>query len=200
MARLVFQTKGFNSRVVDLGLGVSRVGRDPDCELYIEHDTISVQHCELRLSADGIYVHDCQSTNGTFINGEPVLEAWLDAGQVLKIGAVELLVESTAAHIAIPKFARARPKSPVVLPDGAMVCPRHPEAVATFQCTRCREIMCAACVHLLKIKGGKPLFLCPLCSNKCERLAGVEKPKPKKGLRGFLETVRLRFGPDRKKK
>ena len=193
MARLMIKTEGFDNRVLVLAMGVNRVGRDDDCEICLDHETVSTLHCELSLSADGVYVRDCNSTNGTFVNGDPVLEAWLDPGQPVRIGDVELLVESTEVNIAIPKFERERPKPPVVLADGAMICPRHPQALATFKCTLCREIMCSGCVHVLKVKGGKALFLCPICSNKCERLAG-EKPKAKKGFSGFVETVKLKFG------
>ena len=32
------------------------------------------------------------------------MEAWLDPGQTLRLGDVELFVESTEANIAIPKY------------------------------------------------------------------------------------------------
>ena len=75
MARLLIQTASFNNRAIELALGVNRVGRDPDCEICLEHDTVSSLHGELALTDDGVYVRDCQSTNGTFLNGEPVMEA-----------------------------------------------------------------------------------------------------------------------------
>jgi len=181
-----------------LRLGVNRVGRDPECEFCIDHPTVSSVHCELALSKDGVYIRDCHSTNGTFINGEPVLEKWLDAGQEVRLGDVELLVESTDANVAIPKFEREHPKPPVVLPGGAMLCPRHPQAQATYKCTHCNEIMCNACIHIMRRKGGTPLFLCVLCSHKCEPIQ-IAQPKKKKGLAGFLDTVRLKFGYSREK-
>ena len=56
-------------QAVELRMGVNRVGRDPECELQLNHSTISSLHCELSLSVDGVYLHDCNSTNGTFLNG-----------------------------------------------------------------------------------------------------------------------------------
>src|SRR5471030_1981190 len=99
MARLLIKTAGLENRILELRLGVNRVGRDPRCEFCIDHPTISSRHCELALSGDGVYVRDCNSTNGTFVNGNPVMEAWLDAGQKLRLGNVELLVESTGANM-----------------------------------------------------------------------------------------------------
>jgi hypothetical protein len=202
MARLLIKTEGLEKRTLELRLGVNRVGRDPDCEFCIDHPTISSVHCELALSNDGVYIRDCNSTNGTFVNGEPVMEVWLDPGQQIRLGDVELLVESTTVNIAIPQFERPRPKPPVVLADGAMLCPRHPQAPATYKCTHCNEIMCNACVHIMRRKGGPPLFLCTLCSHKCEPIQ-IAQPKKKKGFLGFLQdTVKLKFrhSGDREKK
>ena len=195
MARLLIKTEGFGERALVLRLGVNHVGRDEDCEHCIEHPTISFRHCELALTADGVYVRDCKSTNGTFINGEPVMEAWLDAGQTLRCGDVELLVESTDATVAIPEFERPAQVAPppTVLPDGTLSCPRHAEVPATYQCPHCKEVMCNACVHVMRRKGGTPHFLCVICSHECEPFQ-VTKPKKKKGFFGlFSETVKLKF-------
>ena len=194
MARLLIKTAGLESRILELRLGVNRVGRDSDCEFCIEHTTVSSLHCEFSLTSNGVYLHDCDSTNGTFVNGEPVMETWLDPGQTVHLGDVELFVESTDANVAIPKFERPRPKPPVVLPGGALVCPRHSHEQATYRCTYCHEVMCGHCVHIMRIKGRPPLFLCTLCSHKCEPIAVAAPAKKKKGFLGFLQdTVKLRF-------
>ncbi|HXI73104.1 MAG TPA: FHA domain-containing protein [Verrucomicrobiae bacterium] len=195
MARLLIKTEGFGERALVLRLGVNHVGRDEECEHCIDHPTISSRHCELALTADGVYVRDCHSTNGTFINDKPVMEAWLDPGQKLRFGDVELLVESIDANMAIPKFERPTQIAPppAVLPDGLLSCPRHVEVRATYQCPHCKEVMCNACVHVMRRKGGNPHFLCVICSHECEPFQIVH-PKKKKGLFGFLgETVKLKF-------
>jgi hypothetical protein len=199
MARLLVKTEGLNLNTLELRLGVNHVGRDPQNDFQLAHPTVSTHHCELILSNDGIVLHDCDSTNGSFVNGQPVGESWLEAGNEVKFGDVELLVESTEVNISIPKIEREIPKPPVVLTDGALVCPRHEEARATFKCTHCKEIMCSGCVRMMRIKGGKPLFLCCVCHQKCERIGG-ETAKAKKGFFGYLqETVRLKFGHSRPK-
>jgi pSer/pThr/pTyr-binding forkhead associated (FHA) protein len=204
MAKLLVKTDGVGLQALMLRLGVNRVGRDPECEFCLEHPTISLLHCELALSNDGVYIRDCQSTNGTFINGEPVLEAWLDPGQNLRLGDVELFVESTEANIAIPKYERPRQvlPPPVVQPDGVVSCRRHPESAATFRCPAFKEVMCNACIHVLRRRGGPPHFLCIICSQECDPIR-VAQPKKKKGFFGMLrDTVKLKFkhpfgGPDK---
>ncbi|HEY5231920.1 MAG TPA: FHA domain-containing protein [Verrucomicrobiae bacterium] len=199
MARLLIKTAGLENQVLELRLGVSRVGRDRDCEFRIDHPTVSSLHCELALSADGIFIRDCDSTNGTFVNGSPVTEAWLVAGQEVRLGEVELLVENTGANVAIPKFERERPKPPVVLPDGMVACSRHAQTPATYKCTNCLDVMCNECVQVMRRKGGLPLFLCRLCSHKAERIGAARQPKKKKGFAGFLDTVKLKFSHPRGK-
>jgi pSer/pThr/pTyr-binding forkhead associated (FHA) protein len=194
MARLLIKTESLENRTLELRLGVNHVGRDPDCDFSINHPTVSTNHCELELSAEGVLLRDCDSTNGTFVNGDPVKEAWLLPGQTVNLGDVELFVESTEINVAIPKYERPRPKPPVVLEDGVILCPRHPQVPITYKCTNCNEVLCNSCVHVMQVKGGLPLFLCPHCSNKCEPVEAVKTEKKKKTFIGFLQdTVKLRF-------
>jgi pSer/pThr/pTyr-binding forkhead associated (FHA) protein len=199
MARLVVKSDGFAEQVIELHLRVNRLGRSPENDFPIEHPSVSAFHCEVLLDPDEIRVRDCDSTNGTFVGGEQVKEAKLHAGQTLCLGDVELFVESTDTTIAIPKFEAPRPAAPVVLSDGSVLCPRHPQARVTHQCTFCREVMCDACVHSMRRRGGKALKLCPLCSHQCEPLAREEKKK--KSVLGFLQkTVKLPLLYGKKKK
>ena len=194
MARLIIQTEGLDKQAVELRMGVNRVGRDEHCELHLPHTTVSSLHAELSLSDDGVHMRDCDSTNGTFINGQPCADAWLAPGQQLRFGDVELLVESTDAIIAIPQYDRTEPlpAAPVVLEDGRTACRQHPEIAATFRCTHCKEMMCNGCVKVMRLQGRQPHYLCRLCSHPAERLE-VAAPKKKKGFFALLETVKLKF-------
>jgi FHA domain len=192
MARLIIKTAGFDGRVVELNLGVNRFGRSPKNDVQIEHPTVSALHCEIELADDGVVVRDCGSTNGTYVAGRRVEESKLSAGQSLHLGDVELLVETTDVTISIPSFDVPRPAPPVVLGDGSLICPRHPDARATHQCSHCREVLCDACVHHLRRRGGKLIKLCPLCSHPCVPLGG-EPPKKKSLFKLWRKTVKLPF-------
>lgn len=192
MARLVVKAGEGRNQVIELHLGSNRVGRSSGNHFRIEHPTISATHCEIVLTEQGVTVRDCASTNGTYVNGERVRVTELSVGQILRLGDVELLVETTDAVIAIPKYEAPRPAPPVVRSDGSMICPRHPKAQVTHQCTRCREVMCDACVHRLRRRGGKLFKLCPICSHHVVPIGGEKKQK-----RSFLglwtKTVKLPF-------
>jgi hypothetical protein len=193
MARLLIKTRGLGIQALELHLGVNHVGRDPDCEQHLNHHTVSSLHCELSLTSDGVYLRDCDSTNGTFLNGEPVKEAWLRPGQEVKLGDVELFVESTDAVIAIPEIRPEIPLPKVIQEAGELYCARHSGRKITFKCTHCAEVMCNACVHVMKRQGGQPLYLCRVCSHKCERIEIVQEKK-KRSFFGYLQdTVKLKF-------
>ncbi len=194
MAQLQIQTEGFDHQLLDLRLGVNRVGRSPDADFTITHATVSALHCELVLRDSGVTVRDLDSTNGTFINDEPVTKAELSAGQTLRLGDVELRVENVEVIVAIPKYHRTDlPAPPVVVNDGKLVCPRHRLAHVSYQCTVCKEVMCDACVHQLRRKGGKKvLMLCPLCSGAVEPF-GVRAPVKKSLFGRVAETIKLKF-------
>ncbi len=197
MARLLIKTAGLDNRTLELRLGVNRVGRDPDSDFPIIHHSVSASHCEVEVTNTGVYIRDCGSTNGTFINGDPISEAMLMPGQTVQLGGVELFVENTDVNMVIPEYEKSdRPRPPVVLADGGLGCRRHPEEHATYQCSGCHEVLCNHCVVVMRVKTGKPLFLCPLCSHKCDPIptTTTETKKKKKGVLEFLQdTVKLRF-------
>lgn len=192
MASLILQTDGLAGQVLDLKLGLNRVGRSPENDFEIEHPTVSSRHCELVLGDREVALRDCDSTNGTFVDGERVRQRKLRTGQIVRLGEVALLVENTEARIAIPRFEVPIPSPPLLLADGSVLCRRHPQARATFQCTHCREMVCDRCVTRIRRRGGRYLTLCPICSHKAEQL-GHEKKKRKTFLALLQETVKLPF-------
>ncbi|HYG21990.1 MAG TPA: FHA domain-containing protein [Verrucomicrobiae bacterium] len=195
MARLIVKTPGLGREVIDLRLGSNLIGRSPETDFPLVHPTISTLHCELVLSDTGVVLRDLESTNGTFVNDERIREVTLLPGHALRFGDVELFVESTEAHVAIPKFANTElPAPPKVSLEGAMICPKHPHAPVAFQCTACMEVMCNACVHRLRRKGGKNvLLLCPVCSQPVKLISEPDKQKKRSFLARVGETVKLKW-------
>jgi pSer/pThr/pTyr-binding forkhead associated (FHA) protein len=192
MARLLLDTGGKYREVFELGAGPNRFGRSEECDFHLDHSSVSGIHCELVLSAQGVLLRDCGSTNGTKVDGAAVTEAWLTSGQVIHIGALKLIVELSDAPVIIPHIEVEIPKPPVVLTDGGILCRRHPKVRATHRCTQCKELLCDACVHRLRRKGGKLHLFCALCSHACEPL-GDGKPRKKSFLSMFKSTIRLPF-------
>ncbi|HZR19713.1 MAG TPA: FHA domain-containing protein [Verrucomicrobiae bacterium] len=192
MARLQFKAGGYGER--ELRAGTNRLGRAEHNDLSIDHLSVSGTHCEVVLGCGQITVRDCNSTNGTFVDGRPVKEAPLREGQTLRLGEVELLVTDADIPVSIPKFeAPIVVSPPVMLPGGALSCRQHPGAEVVWRCNNCSELLCDQCIHRLRRRGGKLLCLCPRCSFPVQRVA-VEKKKKKTLVQRLRETTRLLFG------
>ncbi len=71
------------------------VGRGGQNDLVLTADDFaSARHARIEVRGDGVWVQDLDSTNGTYVNGTRVAGAQrLDAGDVLRVGATDLLVE-----------------------------------------------------------------------------------------------------------
>ncbi|MFD0310317.1 FHA domain-containing protein [Streptomyces sp. NPDC127119] len=64
-----------------------RIGRADDNDLVVDDLGVSRRHAELRALPDGTYeIVDLGSHNGTFLNGQPVTRARIDAGDIVGIG------------------------------------------------------------------------------------------------------------------
>ncbi len=62
------------------------IGRDADCELCVNENSVSRRHARVQLGTDGFYAVDLKSTNGTFVNDQPVGSTRLKDGDYLRVG------------------------------------------------------------------------------------------------------------------
>ena len=70
---------------VELTKDIALVGRGDDCELRIDHKSVSKRHCVL-VKTDGlVLVRDLGSTNGTRVNGQRVRRAALLPNDTLSV-------------------------------------------------------------------------------------------------------------------
>jgi pSer/pThr/pTyr-binding forkhead associated (FHA) protein len=183
---------------IELDEGLTSLGRNPTNDFRISDATVSSFHCELIVTDESVLVRDLNSTNGTFIDGEPVTEALLEAGQVLKLGHAELRLEvrevGAPVEISIPKLPVAEAPAENHLLDGSLACLNHPGTAAVFKCTKCEKAFCAGCTRVLKLQGGKTRLFCPSCSGPCERLPSATAEQKKQSLLGRLtQTIKIRF-------
>jgi len=64
----------------------TRIGRSPDCEIFLDDVTVSRNHAVL-LERNGAYVVEDQgSLNGTFVNRKRIESATLEEGDEVQIG------------------------------------------------------------------------------------------------------------------
>ena len=78
----------------ELEPGFNTLGRNPTNDFRVHDVTVSSFHCEIVVSEDCVLVRDLGSTNGTYIDGQPVQEAQLTSGRILRLGSAELRLES----------------------------------------------------------------------------------------------------------
>jgi pSer/pThr/pTyr-binding forkhead associated (FHA) protein len=71
---------------------VKTIGRSTGAEFMLDAPLVSRLHCQLWATDEAIQVKDLDSTNGTYVNGKRVASATVQAGDVLRIGRVELKI------------------------------------------------------------------------------------------------------------
>ena len=122
MAKLVILTQGLNGRAHELNVDRTTVGRVEDNMFQIAETSVSSHHCEVLFRGSDVVIKDLNSTNGTFINDQPVTgESVLRPGQTLRLGTVELKLEGGAAapaNAAPEASAKTPPKNTIVTPRG----------------------------------------------------------------------------------
>jgi pSer/pThr/pTyr-binding forkhead associated (FHA) protein len=105
MVKLVLLSAGMTGRTHELKADKTTIGRVEDNTFQIAEPSVSSHHCEVLLRGSDVIVKDLNSTNGTFINGDKVSESPLKVGQILRLGQIEMRLESDAAPAPAKKQA-----------------------------------------------------------------------------------------------
>ena len=125
------------------------IGRNPDAHLCLPDDRyFSRNHCLLEMNPPHSHLRDLGSTNGTFLNGRRVQEAYLNNGDRIQCGETILVVEVTTESsdlLSETTLDAAMPKRPVLVMVECVNCGRREQAQAsapdehlTFLCEDCR--------------------------------------------------------------
>jgi pSer/pThr/pTyr-binding forkhead associated (FHA) protein len=90
-------------KVIPITLPQFLIGRDPQCNLRPASPVISKRHCAVILRDSQAFLRDFDSTNGTFLNDQPVKgEVELKHDDRLKVGPLEFLVRLVPTAAAAP--------------------------------------------------------------------------------------------------
>lgn len=124
------------------------IGRSPDAHLYLPEDRFfSRNHCLLEINPPHSFIRDLGSTNGTFVNGIQVKEAFLKNGDQIRGGETILVVEvTTADQVDLSETTQEAVRGrPVLVMVECLNCGRREQAQAsapdeklTFLCEECR--------------------------------------------------------------
>lgn len=84
------------------------IGRSSDCTLSIRDERVSKKHMKITRDANkSFWIEDLGSTNGTFLNGLPLLEkSPLRRGSVLRVGRAVLVFQAEASSMLEPGPAK----------------------------------------------------------------------------------------------
>jgi FHA domain/zinc-ribbon domain len=70
---------------------VTRAGRHPDSDIFLDDITVSRRHAEITRHGDRYTLRDVGSLNGTYVNRDRVEEVALSNGDELQIGKFKLV-------------------------------------------------------------------------------------------------------------
>ena len=79
-----------------LDADVTRVGRHPESDIFLDDITVSRRHAEFVRTPTGYNVKDVGSLNGTYVNRERIEEAVLASGDEVQIGKFKLVYLAAA--------------------------------------------------------------------------------------------------------
>ncbi len=126
MVKLVIQTQGMMGRSHELNVECTTIGRVEDNAFQIADPSVSSHHCEVHLRGAEVFIRDLNSTNGTFINDARVMESVLKPGQMMRLGQIELKLETDSSPATPPSApaTAAAPATPKRSVDSTMIMPR----------------------------------------------------------------------------
>jgi pSer/pThr/pTyr-binding forkhead associated (FHA) protein len=82
----------------ELQTPVTLLGRGTDCDLRMVDQGVSRHHAELRVEDGQVVLVDLGSTNGTFVNGQPVRRVVLVDGTNVTLGRTTLVFRQDSRY------------------------------------------------------------------------------------------------------
>lgn len=80
------------SHILNIG-NKALIGRSNKSDLLFDDPKVSNKHCEIIFEKDNLYIDDLNSTNGTFVNGVPIVSRFkLSNNDIILIGQIELRI------------------------------------------------------------------------------------------------------------
>jgi FHA domain len=194
MVRLVLIWVG-SPWAFELKPGLNTLGRNPTNDFRIADPSISSFHAELAVDNGRIRVRDLGSTNGTFLDDQPVREdAWLTTERSLRLGTVRLRLEEVFVNeqAAVPVTQSGLAGASAELPHA---CAYHSEVLAAFRCENCGGTFCSECVKVVGHDRSGATTLCPVCQGQCDPIPLTEEQRTEATsfLRRLTRTLKVPF-------
>ena len=91
MAKLIVNPTSPSRRELVLNRSLISIGRDPSNDVVLPDAMVSRRHAVIEYRGSQYYVRDCNSSNGSLVNGDRVSERSLRDGDLVAIGTARLL-------------------------------------------------------------------------------------------------------------
>jgi uncharacterized RDD family membrane protein YckC len=150
MAKLIVNPTSSSRREIQLPRSLLSIGRDPSNDLVLPDAMVSRRHAVIEYRGSHFYLRDCNSSNGSLVNGDRVSERNLRDGDLVAIGTARLLFREELEAEEL----------------GAKVVP-HP-SVPKLQCPSCKadyrkgDQFCRQCGATVPA-AGPPKAVCASC-------------------------------------
>ena len=175
MAKLIVNPTSSARREIPLARALLSIGRDPSNDVVLPDAMVSRRHAVIEYRGSQYFIRDCNSSNGSLVNGDRVSERSLRDGDLVAIGTARLLFREEVS----PEEAAAK----VV---------QHPSA-PRLQCPACHadyrqgDVFCRQCGGSLAPSGPQKA-VCAACGtvvplparfcNACGKGLDVEAARP----------------------
>jgi DNA-binding NtrC family response regulator len=99
--KLVIVRGADRGRELVIASDVIRAGKAEDNDLVLREETVSRVHFEIVRDGKGYLLRDLKSTNGTFLDGAEIKEAYIRSGSVISAGAAQIKFQPFEERIEI---------------------------------------------------------------------------------------------------
>lgn len=149
MAKLIVNPTSPQRQELALPRTLMSIGRDPSNDLVLPDAMVSRRHAVIELRGAQYYLRDCNSSNGSLVNGDRISERGLRDGDLVAIGTARLLFREDVEALD---------------PAGKVV--QHPSA-PRLRCSQCAadyrrgDLFCKQCGATLQ--AAQPKAVCTAC-------------------------------------
>src|SRR5688572_16457970 len=95
VAKLIVNPTSSSRREIPLARTLVSIGRDPSNDLVLPDAMVSRRHAVIEYRGSQYFLRDCNSSNGSLVNGDRVSERNLRDGDLVAIGTARILFRET---------------------------------------------------------------------------------------------------------
>jgi uncharacterized RDD family membrane protein YckC len=179
LPKLVINPTSSSRRELTLSRTLVSIGRDPSNDLVLPDALVSRRHAVIECRGQQYFLRDCNSSNGSLVNGDRVSEHALKDGDLLAIGTARLLFrEAAEAEDPAAKVVQ-HPSAPRLSCPGCRADYRKGDAF----CRQCgtalpppsQEVACPACGKSVIL----PAKFCSGCGAGLPKVEALEPTRPR---------------------